>query len=117
MPSEAFYTITVIDGQSQHVVKCAEGAVLRTVLLNNNISPYGRLSDAVNCRGLGLCATCGVRVHIGPEPTHWHDKLAQSYGYPRLSCQIMVNTDMTIELIQDKVMWGQLWPSLSNDDA
>lgn len=87
-----------------------DGANLRQSLLAAGLSPYVRLTRRVNCGGRGLCATCGVWVEAAPDPTHWHDKAAKAFGYPRLACQITVAQDMTVHLIQDKLIWGKRDP-------
>jgi ferredoxin len=90
-----------------HVLTVPDGANLRRTLLDAGFSPYTRITRRANCGGRGLCATCGVRFEAGePAPTHWHDKLAARYGYPRLSCQITVDRDMTIRILTEKVIWG-----------
>jgi hypothetical protein len=43
----------------------------------------------------------------GPPPTHWHDKLAALFGYPRLTCQVTVAQPITVEMIEGKLIWGQ----------
>jgi ferredoxin len=84
-----------------------EGANLRQVLLDAHLSPYTLLTRRANCGGRGICATCGVWIDAGePAPEHWHDKLAAQFGYPRLSCQIMIQNDMTVRLVEDKWIWG-----------
>ncbi|KAB1194854.1 2Fe-2S iron-sulfur cluster binding domain-containing protein [Haloferax sp. MBLA0076] len=83
------------------------GRVLRDVLLDADLSPYTSLTERANCGGRGLCATCGVRVVEGEtSPTHWHDRLASRFGYPRLSCQILVEGAMEVDLVEDKRIWG-----------
>ena len=52
-----------------------------------------------------------LRVESGcqdpaPEPVHWHDKIAKKHGYPRLSCQISVDKDLTVEAVEGKLLWG-----------
>jgi ferredoxin len=82
------------------------GSNLREALLSKGISPYTRFTQRLNCGGHGLCATCGVWITTGaPAPTHWHDKAAQRFGYPRLSCQIVINENMNVQLV-DKWVWG-----------
>lgn len=84
----------------------AKGANLRQALLASGESPYTQLTRRANCGGRGLCATCGVWFDEGEtDPAHWHDKLAAQFGYPRLSCQIQVERDMTIRL-PNKLIWG-----------
>lgn len=100
-------TVTVVGETDSKMLKVTRGANLRHALLKAGISPYGTLSTRANCGGRGLCATCGVIFISGePAPTHWHDRIGAAFGYPRLSCQIAVNQDMTIRLVAGKVMWG-----------
>ncbi|MGF1507584.1 MAG: (2Fe-2S)-binding protein [Anaerolineae bacterium] len=100
--------LTVITATDTHTLTARAGANLRRVLLDAGLSPYGSLSQHANCGGRGLCAPCGVWIEANaPDPTHWHDQAARLFGYPRLSCQISVDRDMTVRLIPDKIMWGQ----------
>lgn len=99
--------ITIVTETNLQKIEVKDGANLREVLLAHGISPYASLTQRLNCGGRGLCATCGVWIdEDSPVPEHWHDRLAADFGYPRLSCQITVNTDMTIRLVEDKVIWG-----------
>lgn len=87
------------------------GSNLREQLLANGLSPYGKISDTLNCGGNGICATCGVYIIEGDaDPVHWHDRLASRFRYPRLTCQIVVTGDMTIQLLDDKWIWGNRHP-------
>jgi len=100
--------VIVVDGETETELTVERGRVLRDVLLEAGLSPYSRLTERANCGGRGLCATCGVRVW-DVEPDHWHDKLADRFGYPRLSCQIEVVQDLRVELVE-KVVWGSRQP-------
>lgn len=100
-------SLVVRHAQGETVVNALPGRTLRDVLREHDLSPYTRLTERANCGGRGLCATCGVRVREGPEPDHWHDKLAERFGYPRLSCQVEVREDMVVELDEEKVVWGR----------
>ena len=95
-----------VDG-SERVLLAPRGATLRDALLAGDCSPYAPLARRANCGGRGLCATCGVRYHdaTAPRPDHWHDRLADRFGYPRLSCQISVTEDCAVR-IPDKRLWG-----------
>ena len=98
-------TVILLTGDSV-TLEVGKGDNLRQALLHADISPYTRVTQAFNCGGPGLCATCGVWIDAtGPLPTHWHDQLAAIFRYPRLSCQIKVEQDMTIRLV-DKWVWG-----------
>ena len=97
-------TVETPDGERRELA-APEGTVLRDVLLDAALSPHGRYARRLNCGGNGLCATCGVRLAEAPEPEHWHDDLADRFGYPRLSCQLRVRAGMRVQLL-DKRVWG-----------
>ncbi|MEM1115962.1 MAG: 2Fe-2S iron-sulfur cluster-binding protein [Bacteroidota bacterium] len=104
-------TLTVRDREGEtHRLGVEAGAVLREALLEAGLSPYTGLTARANCGGRGLCATCGVWAEPAPAPTHWHDRLAADWGYPRLSCQIRVEADLAVE-IPPKVVWGKRRPA------
>jgi ferredoxin len=95
------------DGEGDsHLLTAPAGATLRDVLVRAGCSPYTRLTARANCGGRGLCGTCGVRIDDGPDPDHWHDALADRWGYPRLSCQTTLRGDVRVR-IPDKVIWGR----------
>lgn len=97
----------VHDGTTWHELVLPDGTNLRRALLQHNLSPYTQWTESLNCGGHGLCATCGVRLgQNGPPPTHWHDRLAVQYNYPRLSCQIAVDRPLTVYLLPEKRIWG-----------
>jgi ferredoxin len=100
-------TVRVHDDDTEHHLVVPAGTILRDALLDADLSPYTRLTERANCGGRGLCATCGVRVHDDVDPTHWHDRLAARFGYPRLSCQIRVTDDLDVSLDHEKRVWGR----------
>lgn len=107
MRANKMITLRVLLPDREVVLTVEKGANLREVLLEHGLSPYAALTRRLNCGGRGICATCGVWVEANaPNPTHWHDKLANGFGYPRLSCQMSVDEDMTIRLVEDKRIWG-----------
>ena len=89
----------------KHALSVQKGSNLRKELLKAGLSPYTELTGKLNCKGNGLCATCGVIISEAPKAKHWHDQLAMRFSYPRLSCQINVEKDLTIELPK-KLIWG-----------
>jgi len=111
MPGDAreIAYVRVIEDGEESLLVAPVGANLREVLRDRGHSPYTRLTERANCGGQGLCGTCGVRVREGPNPDHWHDGLAEEWGYPRISCQITVEGDMTVE-IPEKIIWGRREP-------
>lgn len=101
------HTLTIHHGEQVTTLTAEDGANLRRTLLAAGITPYGSLSRRANCGGRGLCATCGVRLSAqDAPPQHWHDRIGNRFGYPRLSCQITITTDLDIEILTDKWMWG-----------
>jgi len=93
-----------VDGE--RLLTAPKGATLRDVLRDGGCSPYTRVTERANCGGRGLCGTCGVRIDDGPSATHWHDALAERWGYPRLSCQVRLTEDVRVRL-PEKVVWGR----------
>ncbi len=108
-PATETVRVTVVGDDTETELTVKRERVLRDVLLEAGVSPYSRLTERANCGGRGMCATCGVRVLGDVEPNHWHDRLAERFGYPRLSCQIVVEQNMRVELVE-KVVWGSRQP-------
>ena len=100
-------SIKILRDKTNYLIRVSPGTNLRRALLEAGFSPYTKFTSQLNCGGMGICATCGVWIHEPKvEPRHWHDKLAQKYGYSRLSCQIQVESNMTVELDTEKKIWG-----------
>ena len=93
-------------------IEVAQGSNLRQEARKAGIAIYKGLDKYLNCRGLGLCGTCKVLVKQGMEnlsPKTLREKLNMnlhpltmlaSIGHEdemRLSCQVQVNGDCTIE--------------------
>jgi Na+-transporting NADH:ubiquinone oxidoreductase, subunit NqrF len=101
-------TVTVLTDDGERTLTAPMGATLRDVLLDAGHSPYTRYTERLNCGGRGICATCGVRIREGEAdhaPGHWHDRLADRFGYPRLSCQVTLSGDLTVA-VPEKLVWG-----------
>ena len=82
------------------------GENLLKALLTHQVSPYTKYTEKLNCSGRGICATCGVYILSNQQQAiHWHDQLAKKFHYPRLTCQLKVEDDLTIEL-PEKQIWG-----------
>ncbi|MEL6558769.1 MAG: 2Fe-2S iron-sulfur cluster-binding protein [Bacteroidota bacterium] len=106
-------TIKYIEDAKERVLKANKGDNLLQVLKSNHIDVYGSVSSKLNCGGNGLCATCGVYVISGDAKiSHWHDQLAEKFGYPRLTCQIALEEDLIIKKPDRKIIWGQLLPKM-----
>jgi ferredoxin len=103
-------TLIVHTGADTRTIDAPAGARLRDVLLAAGLSPHGALTRHLNCGGRGLCATCGVCLGADAAkapPEHWHDRVGDRFGYPRLSCQISIEADMSVHLLDDKLVWGR----------
>jgi 2Fe-2S ferredoxin len=85
-----------------------EGANLRQEAMKAGIEVYRGLDRYLNCRGNGLCGTCKVLVKKGMENLSskgWLERfklatMLSSIGHEdemRLSCQVTVHGDCTIE--------------------
>ena len=98
-------SVVVVHDDGETKLTVTRGRTLRDVLIEAGFSPYTRLTERANCGGRGLCATCGVRLD-DVDADHWHDRLAARFGYPRLSCQVTVDRDMRVRLVDDKLVWG-----------
>lgn len=107
-PGDETVVVTVRDEDTETEIEASRGEILRDVLLAAGVSPYTRYTGRLNCGGRGLCATCGVRIEECEgeyAPDHWHDALADRFGYPRLSCQLRLTEDITVR-IPEKRVWG-----------
>jgi ferredoxin len=93
------------------IFSCAPGAALRDVLLANGDTPHSAGARLVNCRGLGSCGTCAVRVHGPASETTFMERwrLAFPPHRPerelRLACQLRVLGDLDVEKLEG--FWGQ----------
>jgi ferredoxin len=102
----ADHTVTVHHDGETTTLTVEHETVLRDALRAADITPHSTAGQRLNCGGRGLCATCGVRVlSDDPTPEHWHDSVADRFGYPRLSCQLRVTGPMEIR-IPAKLVWG-----------
>ncbi len=102
------HQLKILMDDEEKMLTVPHGANLRRTLLSAGLSPYAALTRRANCGGRGLCATCGVWIDEGElAPVHWHDRIGNRFGYPRLSCQITIERDMTVRLLTDKWVWGR----------
>jgi 2Fe-2S ferredoxin len=112
-------------------IEVPEGANLREEAIKAGIQVYRGLDRYLNCRGKGLCGTCRVLVKKGMEnlsPKTRRERFA-FLAHPiaslavighedemRLSCQVRVNGDCTIETrpplnISGENFWQKPYPN------
>lgn len=109
------HRVTVLIQDRRVDLEAPHGVNLRDLLLKADISPYSHLTRRLNCGGRGLCATCGVWIEENaPSPEHWHDRIGARFGYPRLSCQVVVRADLIVRILHDKWVWGRRDPDRTN---
>ncbi len=93
-------------------IEVEAGANLRREAIKSGVSVYKGLNRYLNCRGNGLCGTCRVLVKKGMENLNAKSTMEKlnlnlhpltmlaRIGHEdemRLSCQVQVNGDCTIE--------------------
>jgi len=78
--------VRVIRGGRVTTLEASHGAILRRVLLENELSPYSETNRILNCHGLGICGTCQVIQTEGGVRER------------KRSCQIRCFRDLEIEL-------------------
>lgn len=92
-------------------VRVAKGTNLRKALLANGLSPYNGASKHLNCKGLGSCGTCAVKLSVDPGPITKMEKWRLSFpphtkgSGLRLACQVTVCCDMKVT--KGKGFWGE----------
>ncbi|MGC9505288.1 2Fe-2S iron-sulfur cluster-binding protein [Baaleninema sp.] len=91
--------------------ECDRGANLRRVLLEQGIDLYNGKASVINCRGIGTCGTCAVRVEGEVSESNWRDRTRRSLPPHdasrdlRLSCQTQVLGDVRVTKFDG--FWGQ----------
>ena len=90
---------------------CKKGENLRTVLLKNKFTPHNGNSEWFNCRGLGTCGTCALKVHGDVSPPTSLEKARLNFPphtadeHVRLACQCKVLGDLQLE--KGTGFWGE----------
>ena len=108
-----------------------QGATLRTEARKAEVEVHGTVEKYINCFGNGLCGTCRVLVKKGQEnlsPRTFRERL-HFFVHPlglfayichedeiRLSCQVKVNGDCTIEThpplnLEGENFWQKPYPN------
>jgi ubiquinone biosynthesis monooxygenase Coq7 len=113
-----------------------QGTKLRSLLMGLALLPYNGLANAVNCRGLGTCGTCAVRldpassaaegVSVSPMgarerlrlslPPHRKEDLVTEQGSMRLACQCRVLPNANLTLSKQRGFWGQRADTCTAED-
>ena len=100
----------IIKFQKQ-VIKCRVGDNLRNALLSANLSPHSQNSKWLNCKGMGTCGTCAVKIEGDVTPLTKIEKLRLVFpphnleNGLRLACQCKVMGDLKLKKYGG--FWGQ----------
>lgn len=92
-------------------MECEVGANLRRVLLDHQVDLYNGNSTRINCRGIGSCGTCAVKIEGPISAANWRDRTRRSIpphrpdNDVRLACQTKVLGN--IQVTKFNGFWGQ----------
>lgn len=92
-------------------IECDRGANLRKVLLQGDIDLYNNGAKVINCRGIGSCGTCAVKVEGEVSEPNWRETTRLSLPPHsltknlRLACQTQVLGDVKVTKYDG--FWGQ----------
>jgi ferredoxin len=90
---------------------CVSGANLRQELLNHGVALYNGGATVINCRALGTCGTCAVKITGSASPMTWREQTRLSLPPHsgqldrRLACQVKVLGDISVTKLDG--FWGQ----------
>ncbi|NEQ99750.1 MAG: (2Fe-2S)-binding protein [Cyanothece sp. SIO2G6] len=100
----------IVEAQGKKI-ECQVGDNLRQVLINHGIDLHNGGSKLINCRGIGSCGTCAVKVQGNVSEPNWRDRARRSIPPHspsrdlRLACQTQVLGDIQVEKFTG--FWGQ----------
>ncbi|MCM0592038.1 MAG: 2Fe-2S iron-sulfur cluster-binding protein [Gloeotrichia echinulata IR180] len=92
-------------------IECDRNVNLRKILLQNGIDLYNGGANLINCRGIGSCGTCAVKVEGEVSAANWRDKTRRSLpphsptSDRRLACQTEVLGDVRVTKFAG--FWGE----------
>jgi ferredoxin len=92
-------------------IECDRGTNLRKILLKSSIDLYNDGAKVINCRGIGSCGTCAVKVEGEVSAANWRDQTRRSLPPHsptkdlRLACQTQVLGDVRVTKFDG--FWGQ----------
>ncbi|HRJ29047.1 MAG TPA: 2Fe-2S iron-sulfur cluster-binding protein [Cyclobacteriaceae bacterium] len=93
------------------LLECIQGATLRNVILNHDLTVHTDKAHYINCRGFGTCGTCAVKLTGPASPVTKKEKWRLNF-YPhkienglRLACQVKVEGDIEVKKFEG--FWGE----------
>ncbi|MEL7370001.1 MAG: 2Fe-2S iron-sulfur cluster-binding protein [Myxococcota bacterium] len=80
----------------------------------SGLTPHNERTRWFNCRGMGTCGTCAVRIEGDVDPPSARERARLNF-YPlspllnlRLACQVVVQSDLKVQKFDG--FWGQHVP-------
>ena len=101
--------------------ECEVGANLRRVLLQQGVALYNQQATLINCRGIGTCGTCAVKIEGTVSAANWRDRSRRALPPHsperdlRLACQTQVLGDVKVTKYDG--FWGQGANSVWNPEG
>jgi ferredoxin len=92
-------------------INCVEGDNLRKVLRQANLTPHNGRADWFNCKGIGSCGTCAVKIKGEVSPLTTVEKWRLNFpphnieNGLRLACQCFILSNLKIEKYDG--FWGE----------
>ena len=93
------------------IIICQERENLRQLCLKNGIEIHSGQSRWINCRGIGTCGTCALKIEGEVSEANWKDRARRALPPHsldkdrRLACQTEVLGDIKIQKYDG--FWGQ----------
>jgi ferredoxin len=92
-------------------IECNSQTNLRKILLQNGVDLYNGGAKVINCRGIGSCGTCAVKVEGEVSAANWRDKTRRSLPphSPTTDLRLACQTDVLghVKLTKYDGFWGQ----------
>ena len=92
-------------------IRCAKGQNLRSALQMFGLTPHNKQARMLNCKGLGTCGTCAVKIEGEVSEIGYLEK--RRLNFPphnledglRLACQCKILGD--VDVIKGEGFWGE----------
>ncbi|MBX2945253.1 MAG: 2Fe-2S iron-sulfur cluster binding domain-containing protein [Cyclobacteriaceae bacterium] len=93
------------------ILECKPGATLRDTILKYGLTVHNRNARYINCRGIGTCGTCAVKITGNINPLTRKEKWRLNFpphkltNGLRLACQVKVMDDIEVQKFDG--FWGE----------
>jgi len=93
-----------------HEFRCSSGVSLRQAMQDAGMTPHNGSAGLLNCKGLGTCGTCAVKITGQLHEPTWRERLRLNFpphraeSGLRLACQVRVEHDLVVQKFDG--FWG-----------